>query len=92
MTQLQSQTHNNNFMPAGVEIGALYKHYSGKLYRVIALARDSEDPTNILVIYQGQQECPTFGHNPTWARPYTMFTEEVTIEGVKKARFEKLLS
>ena len=91
MRQLQSQKHTN-FMPTGVEVGALYKHYSGKVYRIIALARDSENPTNILVIYQGQQECPTFGQNPMWARPYAMFIEEATINGLKKARFEKILT
>lgn len=27
-----------------VTVGAIYKHYSGKLYKVIGIAHDSEDP------------------------------------------------
>ena len=70
-----------------IEIGKIYKHYSGKLYKVIAIAHDSEDPSVMRVIYQGLYDCPTFGPNPVWDRPYSMFAEDVVINGVVQQRF-----
>lgn len=72
-----------------IEIGEIYQHYKGKSYKIIALARHSEDPNSILVIYQGQYICPTFGPNPTWARPYEMFVETIFNSGKEQPRFKK---
>ncbi len=71
-----------------IKVGNLYKHYSGKLYRVIAIAHDSEDPALMRVIYQGLYDCPTFGPNPVWDRPYEMFAQNVTINGKEQPRFQ----
>ncbi len=73
-----------------IKVGKIYKHYSGKAYKVIAIAHDSEDPSLMRVIYQGLYDCPTFGPNPIWDRPYTMFAEMVTINGRKQFRFEEV--
>ena len=73
-----------------IQVGRLYKHYSGKIYRVIAIAHDSEDPSLMRVIYQGLYDCPTFGSNPIWDRPYTMFAETVTINGKEQYRFQEV--
>ena len=70
-----------------IKVGSLYKHYSGKIYRVIAIAHDSEDPSLMRVVYQGLYDCPTFGANPVWDRPYTMFAENVIINGKEQPRF-----
>lgn len=74
--------------PREIKIGNTYKHYSGKLYRVIAIAHDSEDPSLMRVIYEGLYDCPTFGQNPVWDRPYVMFAENVVINGKEQPRFQ----
>jgi hypothetical protein len=74
-----------------ITVGSHYKHYSGKLYKVIAIAHDSEDPSLMRVIYQGLYDCATFGPNPIWDRPYTMFAENVVINGVEQPRFADVI-
>lgn len=61
-----------------------YKHYKGKEYEVIGIARHSETLEE-LVVYKAlyQKE----GEN-LWVRPLKMFIEEVEIEGRKIKRFE----
>ena len=58
---------------------------------MIALARDSEDPEVMRVVYQGLYDCPTFGANPIWVRPLTMFAEDVIINGEKCPRFKEVI-
>ena len=87
---MELQTNNQNAPIVNnrvIEIGKTYKHYSGKLYKVLAIARYSEDPAMMYVIYEALYDCPTFGKNSTWARPYTMFAENVVINGQEVARF-----
>lgn len=84
---------NHSPMPQSnrtIQVGKLYQHYSGKTYRVIAIAHDSEDPSLMRVIYQGLYDCPTFGPNPIWDRPYSMFAETVTINGKEQPRFQEV--
>jgi hypothetical protein len=64
-----------------VELG-IYKHYKGKLYQVLSLARHSETLEEYIV-YQA-----LYGKYGVWIRPAMMFLEEVEINGVKKPRFE----
>lgn len=73
-----------------IEVGKKYKHYSGKEYKVIAIAHDSEDPSLMRVVYQGLYDCPSFGSNPIWDRPYPMFAESVTINGKLQQRFAEI--
>ena len=56
----------------------VYRHYKGKLYRLIGVAKHSETEEE-LVVYQPLYE----GAYPLWVRPLSMFVEEV--DGV--ARF-----
>jgi cyclomaltodextrinase len=63
-----------------------YKHYKGKEYEVVGIARHSETLEELVVykaLYQND------GEN-IWVRPLTMFIEEVEIEGKKMSRFEFL--
>ena len=59
-----------------IEIGKTYKHFKGKLYKVIDIVNDSESNNDIeykkVVIYQA-----LYGDNLKWARPYDMFNSEV---------------
>lgn len=86
----QPENTNEKPMERIIKIGNIYKHYSGKTYKVIAIAHDSEDPELKRVIYQGLYDCPTFGPNPVWDRPYQMFAEEVVINGKTQPRFEEI--
>ncbi|GIV44799.1 MAG: hypothetical protein KatS3mg035_1922 [Bacteroidia bacterium] len=61
-----------------------YRHYKGKEYEVIGIARHSETLEE-LVVYKALYQ--TEGEN-LWVRPLKMFTEEITIDGITLKRFE----
>lgn len=65
-----------------------FKHFKGNIYKIVCLAKDSED-LNDYVIYQGQYE-----NKPIWTRKATDFFSEVDRKkypDVKaKYRFEKI--
>lgn len=63
----------------------IYRHYKGKLYRVLGVGRNSETLEEF-VVYQALYESE-FGKNAFWIRPKAMFFEEVEVEGKKVARF-----
>jgi hypothetical protein len=60
----------------------LYRHYKGQQYEVFNCAKHSETE-ELLVVYR----C-LYGDYSWWVRPYSMFTEEVTIDGKACPRFE----
>jgi len=62
----------------------LYRHYKGKDYQVIDLARHSETE-EWLVIYR-----PLYDPSALWARPADMFTENVQSAQGKVPRFRYL--
>ena len=68
-----------------MELG-LYKHYKGKIYEVIGLARHSETLEE-LIVYKATYQ--TEGEN-LWVRPRKMFEEEIWTEGHKILRFTKM--
>jgi hypothetical protein len=59
-----------------------YRHYKGKSYEVIGVAKHSETLEE-LVVYRA-----LYGNHDLWVRPLKMFTEEVEINGKKMPRFE----
>ena len=63
-----------------------YKHYKGKEYEVIGIARHSETLEE-LVVYKALNQKE--GEN-LWVRPHHMFTEEIVVGGEKVKRFEYL--
>ncbi|MFA5099138.1 MAG: DUF1653 domain-containing protein [Candidatus Paceibacterota bacterium] len=63
-----------------------YKHYKGKEYEVIGVAKHSETLED-LVVYRA-----LYDDMHLWVRPYEMFLEEIEIDGVKRPRFEYLSS
>jgi hypothetical protein len=70
-------------------VGATYEHYSGKRYKIIAIAHHSEDLQKY-VVYQGLYNDPEFGNNPVWIRPATMFMETIEKNGQIIPRFKQL--
>ena len=63
-------------LPTGI-----YRHYKGKLYEVIGVARHSETEEH-LVVYR-----TLYGNFDLWVRPLTMFTERIIHEGKSVERF-----
>ncbi|MBU1131092.1 DUF1653 domain-containing protein [Patescibacteria group bacterium] len=64
-----------------------YRHYKGKYYQVIGLARHRETLEE-MVVYKGLYNTKKFGKNPLWVRPKKMFLEKVEIDGKKIPRFK----
>ena len=58
-----------------------YKHYKGGMYEVIGVATHTETGEP-LVIYRA-----LYGEFGLWARPYSMFCEQVNCEGHMVQRF-----
>ena len=61
-----------------------YKHYKGKEYEVIGVARHSETLEE-LVVYRA-----LYGDRDLWVRPVKMFLEKVEVDGKKVPRFRYL--
>lgn len=58
-----------------------YRHYKGRLYEVIGVARHSET-REPLVMYR-----PLYNDSGWWVRPFEMFTGEVEVDGRPTPRF-----
>ena len=59
-----------------------YRHYKGRFYRVMGVARHSETLEE-LVVYRA-----LYGDRGLWVRPKKMFLEKVMIGGKKVPRFK----
>jgi hypothetical protein len=64
-----------------------YKHYKGKEYQVIGIARHSETLEE-LVVYKALYDSEEFGKNALWVRPKKMFFENVIINEKEIPRFQ----
>ena len=58
-----------------------YRHYKGKDYQVLDVARHSETG-ELMVVYRN-----LYGDFELWVRPLTMFTEQVEVDGKTSPRF-----
>lgn len=61
-----------------------YRHYKGKDYEVIGVARHSESEEDYVVYRQ------LYGAGGLWIRPVSMFLESVPVEGAIVPRFRRL--
>jgi len=59
-----------------------YRHYKGKDYEVLGVARHSETEEDY-VVYR-----TLYGNFDLWIRPKAMFVEQVAVDGVTMARFQ----
>lgn len=64
-----------------IEIGKIYKHYKGNLYKIINFGKHSETLEK-MIIYQSVKT------GEIWIRPYNMWNEVVDNEGT--LRFTKI--
>jgi hypothetical protein len=62
----------------------LYRHDKGGEYEVIGVARHSETQEP-LVVYR-----PLVNATGWWVRPHAMFFGVVEVDGMRRARFEKI--
>ena len=58
-----------------------YRHYKGNLYQVESLATHSETEEK-MVVYR-----PLYDKQALWVRPFTMFIDDVEVDGIKQPRF-----
>jgi hypothetical protein len=63
-----------------------YRHYKGKDYEVIGIARHSETLEE-MVVYKALYESE-FGKDSLWVRPKAMFLQKVVVDGREVDRFE----
>ncbi len=83
-------------MEREIKIGKIYQHFKGHIYKVIAIAYDSENyqedhpDASKMVVYQNIED-----EKSCWVRPYQMFNSLVDKKkypGVKQEyRFEEIV-
>lgn len=59
-----------------------FRHFKGGKYKLLHFAKDSEDPSRELVVYQA-----LYGEHGVWVRPMEMFFSDVERNGYKGPRF-----
>ena len=69
-----------------VKIGK-YKHFKGKEYEVIGVARDCEDPTKEYVVYKALYDSEEFPKNQIWIRELNDFCGNKILDGKEIKRF-----
>lgn len=70
-----------------MELGC-YRHYQGKEYEVIGVAKDCEDPNREDVVYRALYSSEEFGYGQLWRRSIEDFLATVEVDGRKVKRFE----
>ena len=73
-----------NPMAATAGIGHDFRHYKGKMYRLLGLAPHSET-LEPMAVYQ-----LLYGDFGLWVRPARMFFEEIEVDGRRMRRFERV--
>lgn len=69
-------------MQTEIQVGKLYRHFKGNLYKVVGIATDSETSEK-LVVYEAQ-----YGTKELYVRPYAMFAEKLDTEKYLNAKQE----
>ncbi len=61
-----------------------YRHFKGRDYEVLFIARHSETEEP-MVVYR-----PLYGEGAVWVRPAAMWCEEVERDGMRQKRFTRI--
>lgn len=82
-----------------IKVGQTYRHYKGKLYKVVAIAVDTEvklidyqeqiSDAEKRVIYHAVGAGHHLSHDILWDRSYEMFTSKIVWNGKEQYRFEE---
>jgi hypothetical protein len=67
-----------------IKEGIRYRHFKGKEYLVLYLAKNSETLED-MVVYRA-----LYGERGVWVRPLSMFLESVELNGKRIYRFEEI--
>ncbi len=70
--------------PLPAVVPGRYQHYKGGLYQLLGVVRHSES-LQPMALYR-----PLDQASGDWVRPWAMFFEEVTVDGVRRPRFQRL--
>ena len=66
-----------------------YRHFKGKFYEVLGVARDCEDIKNKVVVYRALYDSRELGFGQIWIRDLDDFCgEKVFVDGRRVKRFE----
>jgi len=83
---MESIKDEEKLLKSKLPIGAIFRHYKGKEYKVLHIGRHSED-LSLYVVYQALYNTEEFGNYSIWVRPLKMFLETVEIDGEIIPRF-----
>lgn len=67
--------------------GRIYRHYKNQLYKIIAISRSTDKPSEKFVVYEAQYTDPMFGKNCIWCRSLLEFNQPVLVENKPVPRF-----
>lgn len=67
-----------------IKLGGKYRHFKGKEYLVLYLAKHSETLED-MVVYQA-----LYGDRKVWVRPLNMFLDKKEVDGKEIYRFEEI--
>ena len=70
--------------------GSIWKHFKGRVYRIVGVAKYSEDMDKEFVVYSPVEPSPEYGRDQMCVRPKEMFLEKVARDGKTFFRFEKV--
>jgi len=83
---METQNEHDIELFEKVAIGAIYRHFKGKEYKVLHIGHHSETLEQ-MVVYQALYSTPEFGPYSIWVRPLKMFVEKVEVDGQLVDRF-----
>jgi cyclomaltodextrinase / maltogenic alpha-amylase / neopullulanase len=66
-----------------------YRHFKGKEYEVLGIARHSES-LDEYVVYKALYDSEEYGKNALWIRPKNLFLGDVVVNGKTQKRFTPL--
>lgn len=61
--------------------GSIWKHFKGRVYKIVGVAKNSEDMSEEFVVYSPVEPSPEYGKDQMAVRPKEMFLEKVTRDG-----------
>lgn len=70
--------------------GSIWRHFKGRVYKIVGVAKYSEDMEKEFVVYSPVEPSPEYGPDQMAVRPKEMFLEKVTRDGKTFLRFEEV--